>query len=227
MLFMTALNASAYDTHFDANQLEEAQKQLEEAVFEGMALNVELMTKDAQTRLNKAVAAANSVYDDPNNKKDINLINAVMPDLVKCIDEAKESMKQCAEIVEQAKAFVEAEQNAIFDAADKAENQDDAVQAALDDLYGQCAKVVSILSSSENMTDEMVKAFNNGGTIRDLLKMADFNLPTIDEAITAAGITSVENAVSDNAVEYNLNGAKVQPGYKGIIIKGGKKMIRR
>lgn len=226
MLFMTVQNASAYDTKFTADQLDEAKRQLEQAVFEGMALNDELMTKDAQARLSEAVALANAVYDS-DRKENVNEINAVMPDLVKNIDEAKESNKQCAEILVKAKDFVASEQEAIFEAAEKAENQSAAIQAALDDLYDQCGKVEAFLGLSEHISDAMVEAFKNGKTIRDILEMAGNKLPTIEETIIAAGISSVENAASDNAVEYNLIGARVQPSYKGLIIKGGKKIIRR
>lgn len=224
MLFMASVNVSAYEDHYD--DLQKAQEDLELAVHEGMALNDELMTKDVKARLSEAVTAANAVYDS-DRKESLDEINAVMPDLVKCIDEAKVSKEQCAIITLKAKEFVENELKAIEDAADDEKNQAEAVQEALNSLYDQCDNVIAFLGTSENISDEMVTAINAGKTIRDILKMAGYDLPTIEETITAAGIHSVENTVSGNDAEYSLSGVRVQSGYKGIILKGGKKMVRK
>ena len=43
---------------------------------------------------------------------------------------------------------------------------------------------------------------------------------------SATGIESVKAVAADNAAEYNLAGQKVGAGFKGLVIKNGKKVIK-
>lgn len=44
---------------------------------------------------------------------------------------------------------------------------------------------------------------------------------------TSTGITNITTSAADNAPAYNLAGQKVNAAYKGIVIKNGKKMIKK
>ena len=44
---------------------------------------------------------------------------------------------------------------------------------------------------------------------------------------TSTGITNITTSATDNAPAYNLAGQKVNAAYKGIVIKNGKKMIKK
>lgn len=44
---------------------------------------------------------------------------------------------------------------------------------------------------------------------------------------TSTGITNLTTSATDNAPAYNLAGQKVNAAYKGIVIKNGKKMIKK
>lgn len=44
---------------------------------------------------------------------------------------------------------------------------------------------------------------------------------------TPTGITNITTSATDNAPAYNLAGQKVNAAYKGIVIKNGKKMIKK
>jgi len=81
-------------------------------------------------------------------------------------------------------------------------------------------------------TEETVKAINSnvnlsygGGSTEPGQARADFFL--FLDGGTTTGINSIENGQIDNdAPAYNLAGQKVGKGYKGIVIKNGKKFVK-
>lgn len=52
-------------------------------------------------------------------------------------------------------------------------------------------------------------------------------LPTQAVVPTSTGISNITVTTADNAPAYNLAGQKVNAAYKGIVIKNGKKMIKK
>lgn len=44
---------------------------------------------------------------------------------------------------------------------------------------------------------------------------------------SSTGISNITTSAADNAPAYNLAGQKVNAAYKGIVIKNGKKMIKK
>jgi hypothetical protein len=82
-------------------------------------------------------------------------------------------------------------------------------------------------------TEETVKAINSnvnliygGGSSEPAQARADFFLYL--DGGTTTGINSIENGQIDNdAPAYNLAGQKVGKGYKGIVIKNGKKVVMK
>ncbi len=82
-------------------------------------------------------------------------------------------------------------------------------------------------------TEETVKAINSnvnliygGGSSEPAQARADFFL--FLDGGTTTGINSIENGQIDNdAPAYNLAGQKVGKGYKGIVIKNGKKVVMK
>jgi hypothetical protein len=82
-------------------------------------------------------------------------------------------------------------------------------------------------------TEETVKAINSnvnliygGGSGEPAQALADFFL--FLDGGTTTGINSIENGQIDNdAPAYNLAGQKVGKGYKGIVIKNGKKVVMK
>ncbi len=82
-------------------------------------------------------------------------------------------------------------------------------------------------------TEETVKAINSnvnliygGGSSEPAHARADFFL--FLDGGTTTGINSIENGQIDNdAPAYNLAGQKVGKGYKGIVIKNGKKVVMK
>lgn len=52
-------------------------------------------------------------------------------------------------------------------------------------------------------------------------------IPTQAVVPTSTGISNITVTTADNAPAYNLAGQKVNGSYKGIVIKNGKKMVKK
>ena len=55
----------------------------------------------------------------------------------------------------------------------------------------------------------------------------DANNILISKKSNPTGISNITTSEADNAPAYNLAGQKVNAAYKGIVIKNGKKMIKK
>lgn len=88
-------------------------------------------------------------------------------------------------------------------------------------IYDKFNKVggVAELTEGEN--------YNVVGLYGAIFKGTPEIIPTQAVVPTSTGISNITVTTADNAPAYNLAGQKVNAAYKGIVIKNGKKMIKK
>lgn len=213
--------------------LEEAQAELDKNIH--LANDIALSgTMDAAVfeKLQVAIIEATAVWDS-DRVNDINEINNVMPVLLSAMDEAQASIekyKPLDEVINKYNGDMLADILAKSDDLEfeywEDEEMWDALSAALSNYRSMVADALTELKGCA--TEEMLTAVSEGkADVAQLLKEAGIVLPSLDEYVNKVitGIDSVVAAPSKNGAAYSLNGNKVSEGYKGIVIKGGKKFV--
>jgi len=225
MIFGMTQNVSAADGLY--TDLEEAQKALGEKCFYASELNSKedvIMAAEVRVDLSQAYTDAFAVYDS-DSKEDINKINEVMPPLLDAIKKAEASIDDYSELTEACTAFYDKEFNAILELSESELTDDE--DAALASYLEQLKEVVAKLREG-TASPEQLAAVASGKNIREILAMQGVYFPTLEEHMkNPTGIDSVIAAEADNAAEYSLSGSVVSSSYKGIVIKNGKKFIRK
>lgn len=226
MLLMVATGASAFED-YKPGQKDEALKELMAKCTEGENLLTELMTKEKYASLHAAVAKGTDVWDSP-KREDLNLINEALRVLLPALDDARASVEDCKVLSKVIDDFIRSEQKNNATAYDKYEAEGNKkVCDALDELEKQYTVIKGFFKNSENITDEMAKAAKEGKGAVEICKMAGIDIATVEETVAAAGIASAKISVSGDDTEYTLDGAIARSGYKGVVIKAGKKFIKR
>lgn len=226
MVFGMAQNVSAAGLYTD---LEEAQEALEKNCFIASELNEDgdvIMDAEIREELANAYTAAFAVYDS-DRKNDLDEINAVMPALLEAIDAAQASVEEYAALSNLCSDFYDEEMAAIDEALETYDG-DDAVPEALNEYYERLESLIADLKKG-TATQAQLEAVQAGKTMREILAMSGIEFPTVAQVVEQA-TTAIGSAVivkADNVAEYDLGGNIVSSYYKGIVIKNGKKIIRR
>ena len=88
-------------------------------------------------------------------------------------------------------------------------------------IYDKFNKVGGVAELTEG------EKYNVVGLYGAIFKGTPEIIPTQAVVPTSTGISNITVTTADNAPAYNLAGQKVNGSYKGIVIKNGKKMIRK
>lgn len=215
------------------DNLPAAQKALEESLEKAKALNeADFMEPGVRETLKKNIIAADAVYDSK-RFEDLEEINGVMPALLEAIDNAEKSVEEYMVLAEAVKQFVSNENKAIDEQLEELEikyedNEEmlDFMFKAVEDYRKMVAASVSQLKTK--VTREMLEMIKSGKTVREVLAANSISLPTLKDVVDKAmGLQSVILTEKESGIEYNLSGNKVDGGYKGVVIKDGKKILRK
>lgn len=220
--------------------LEDAQNALEEKLEIASKLMGEFMDSDVKKDLSVALIEATAVWDS-NLVNDINEINSVMPALLDAIDKAQSSVEEYRELAAMIDQFEHDELAKIDELIDNLEDllgdriEDDVLLDAIDEAITQWesqlkATLYAVREAGGNPT--MLEAFENGDDMRTILAAEGFDIPELMDVVNAiingsTGIVSAITGAMDDSAEYGLNGSKVSSNYKGLVIKRGKKIIRK
>lgn len=217
--------------------IDEACKALREN--RGIASNLleggDLMNDKIKIALKDALENADAVLDDPGRLKNIGEVNAALEILLNAIYDAQKSVEEYKSLSEAIKEFVAAEKAKIDEMIEKLiEEYGDAssIPAAIKDAITQWEnKLDAMLAKlkTNGASQAMLDAFNKTTQdMRDVLKAGGYDIPELEDFVAdATGITSVTTSMQDNSAEYGLNGNMVSGNYKGIVIKNGKKFIKK
>ena len=88
-------------------------------------------------------------------------------------------------------------------------------------IYDKFNKVGGVAELTEG------EKYNVVGLYGAIFKGTPEIIPTQAVVPTSTGISNITVTTADNAPAYNLAGQKVNAAYKGIVIKNGKKMIKK
>lgn len=88
-------------------------------------------------------------------------------------------------------------------------------------IYDKFNKVGGVAELTEG------EKYNVVGLYGAIFKGTPEIIPTQAVVPTSTGISNITTSEADNAPAYNLAGQKVNAAYKGIVIKNGKKMIKK
>ena len=88
-------------------------------------------------------------------------------------------------------------------------------------IYDKFNKVGGVAELTEG------EKYNVVGLYGAIFKGTPEIIPTQAVVPTSTGISNITVTTADNAPAYNLEGQKVNAAYKGIVIKNGKKMIKK
>ena len=88
-------------------------------------------------------------------------------------------------------------------------------------IYDKFNKVGGVAELTEG------EKYNVVGLYGAIFKGTPEIIPTQAVVPTSTGISNITVTIADNAPAYNLAGQKVNAAYKGIVIKNGKKMIKK
>ena len=91
---------------------------------------------------------------------------------------------------------------------------------------GATCIVVALDASNKNAVQQMWIQGNKGASYT--IKKAYFAVASATPEAnigTITGISSIENALQNNGLRYNLAGQKVDASYKGVVIENGKKIL--
>lgn len=88
-------------------------------------------------------------------------------------------------------------------------------------IYDKFNKVGGVAELTEG------EKYNVTGLYGAIFKGTPEIIPTQAVVPTSTGISNITVTTADNAPAYNLAGQKVNAAYKGIVIKNGKKMIKK
>lgn len=75
------------------------------------------------------------------------------------------------------------------------------------------------------LTDKYNKEHNVFEVLGGVFDVGNAKVPLIDQKGAVTAIEGVRVDTQDNAPAYNINGQRVSAGYKGVVIKGGKKYV--
>lgn len=232
MMVGMSLNVNAaplYET------LEEAQAALDKGVHEANEISLQAMDADVFEKLKLAIIDATAVWDS-DRRNDIDEIERVMPKLLEAMEKAKVSVetykplndaidKRYKELLDDVDAKLEELAEQYY------EENEELYWALADALDAYKTKLYDTFNELKSKADaDMLAAAENGKlNIDEQLKKIGIELASIDEVVNnvITGITHVVVAPSGNKAAYSLNGNKVSEGYKGIVIKGGKKIIMK
>lgn len=215
------------------DNLPAAQKALEESLEKAKTLNeADFMEPGVRETLKKNIIAADAVYDSK-RFEDLEEINGVMPALLEAIDNAEKSVEEYMALAEAVKQFVSNENKAIDEQLEELEikyedNEEmlDLMFKAVEDYRKMVAASVSQLKTK--VTREMLEMIKSGKSVREVLAANSISLPTLKDVVDKAmGLQSVILTEKEAGIEYNLSGNKVDSGYKGVVIKDGKKILRK
>jgi len=111
------------------------------------------------------------------------------------------------------------------------------VTANEDGSYTLAGEGICTMASQQGVVKDYASVLS--GTIKDGVLVAEFNEPTlmggftlyfnpsdIEDVLVATSIETVRNANADKTA-YNMNGMRVSANYKGIVIKNGKRYLRK
>lgn len=110
------------------------------------------------------------------------------------------------------------------------------VTANEDGSYTLAGEGICTMASQQGVVKDYASVLS--GTIKDGVLVAEFNEPTLMggftlyfnpsdiEEVLATSIETVRSASKDEAA-YNMNGMRVGANYKGIVIKNGKRFLRK
>lgn len=240
MVLSMSLNVNAaplYET------LEEAQAALDKGVHDANEISLLAMDAEVFGKLKVAIIDATAVWDS-NLRNDIDEIERVMPALLDAMEEAKKSVAAYEPLNKAIDAYeqeillaINAKSEELEEEYEDNEEMWNTLSKALSQYKTYLYNTLCVLKSKANA--EMLEAANEGNfDVVSFLKKNDIELISVDEVVDRVakgedfndiitGITHVVVAPSGNKAAYSLNGNKVSEGYKGIVIKDGKKIIMK
>jgi len=232
MMVGMSLNVNAAPLY---NTLEEAQKALDKGVHDANEISLQAMEAEVFEKLKIAIIDATAVWDS-DRRNDIDEIEKVMPALLKAMEEAKVSVEKYKPlndaIDKRYKELTDDVDTKLEELAEQYYEENEALYWALSEaLEAYKTKLYDTFNELKSKADaDMLAAAEEGKlNVDEQLKKIGIELTPIDDVVNnvITGIAHVVVAPSGNKAAYTLNGNKVSKGYKGIVIKGGKKIIMK
>ncbi|MCH5310738.1 MAG: hypothetical protein J1E57_02090 [Prevotella sp.] len=193
----------------------------------------DLMNDEIKAALRDVLADVDAVLDS-SRINDLDEVNQALERLLNAIRDAQKSVEEYKDLSDAIKQFVEDEKGKIDDMLDKLSEEYGGVSNIPDEILDAIEQWMKDLDAmlkellENGASQEMLDAFNKVQDMRDVLKAGGYNIPELEDVVAGAtGITSVTTSMHDNSAEYGLNGNMVSGNYKGIVIKNGKKFIKK
>ena len=95
------------------------------------------------------------------------------------------------------------------------------------ELYNKVVQEADAVKSGESTIYPVISVSVKIGSVSVAYPVGSLNFTAFELVKGTAGLNNVKAVEAENGAAYNLAGQKVEDGFKGVVIKNGKKMIQK